>query len=338
MWKRVLLVVGACVVVLVIGGVLLLRMTLDAVSNIFSPPVHGSMHVYTLESKELTQVWTKATFELAWAPDGNAIWATDGGQPGDDTSAVYEVNLATGEGKELVGLGDGGYVSLAPEAGLVAYATGTQPPLSINVVSTSGERVKFGEGNFPLLREGGSLLTFLRPSCGYEQTVFAAEPLNPDSIMARGARGEDGPQGSDFGVESDGPVAASPDGRHLVYWKQAYSEDIFLRDTATGSEMSLGAGFPNVRWSPDATMFALMLRPDGFGTPETQVLAIVASEDGRILHSIDLNRIETHHDLGNPDSDPDDQELMADFEWSPDGKRIAIGVAGGGAWYPPCGT
>jgi Tol biopolymer transport system component len=329
-FRRAALVLGLCFSVLVVGAFAFVWTASRAVEDFFYDEPHGSIYVYSIDSGQLEKIADQAAFSLAWTAEGQELWFTDASQPGGSHS-VRAIDVGSRAERELFDIGSGGYVTMSPAAGLVAFARGAQAPLSVHVVGLDGAQTTFDDANHPRLTSDGVKLTFVRPSCGVPPTFYDSDPRVPQS--AQPAIDET----TALSVEPDGPYSLSPDGRYLTYWKDDYSE-IYLRDLTTGVEFNLGAGFPAEAWAPDSSRFVFMHRPDGFGAYETPVLRFVNTADGTVIDEIDLSLIETHLEISDPPVNADDQELVRAVAWSPDGASLAIGVAGGGTLYPPCGT
>jgi hypothetical protein len=317
-------------VVLGLGAVAVLWIAARFASGLFYDEPHGALYVYSVESGDLEKISSRAAFQAAWAANSESVWFTDASIPGNGSHSVWEVHLSSKEARKIFDLRSGGYATLLPEAGLVAYARGATPPLTVHVAGIDGTRTTFADANYPAFDASGQELTFVRPSCARPPTVYEADPR--DEASARPATPPEA-----LAINHDGYYSISPNERFVVYWKKQYG-DIFLRDLTTGSERNLGSGFADATWAPDSSQFLFMLRPNGFGESDSQILQFVRAADGEKLAHIDLSIIETHINLDDPDDHGQDQELVAEVAWSPDGASVAIGIGGGGQSYPPCGT
>jgi hypothetical protein len=330
LFVRAALVIGVCGLVLIAGIGALAWMAGRAVSNVFDLEPHGSLFVYSLQSGELTKIADEPAYALEWTPDGRSLWFTAAGHPSNRDYPVRELDVGTGEVADIFEIARGGYVSLAPSLGLIAYVRGTSPPLTARVIGVGDVESEFEDATSPKFTRDGAL-RFTRPSCGTQAVRYIANPVQPDSAQPAAD------EASSFNVDTDGDYSLSPDGRFLTYWKNSFS-DVYLRDLTTGSELLLGAGFPAEAWSPDSSQFVFKHRPEGFGVVESQVLQFVRAADGAMLGRLDLRAVETHFELGSEDSNARDQELVVDVAWSPVADKIALAVTGGGPWHGPCGS
>jgi WD40 repeat protein len=323
---RAILIIGGAALVMAVAfaaaGWMLLRVVDEALSG--GDP-HGSLWIYDLNTGELTRIADRPAQSVAWTSDSQSIWFSAAGYPGNGGHSVDSIDLPSREISKLFGIGSGGYVTLAPAAGLAAYAQESGTRLSVRIRAIDGYSATIEDANYPSFDESGATLSFSRPSCGLA-SVFETNPRDPTLIEPAPSPPTD--------IGPSGDYSLSPNGRYVTY-SQARFGEVFLRDLEQGTEISLGDGFEAEAWAPDSTQFVFRSRPDGFARPDTQVLRIVSSTDGSIAREIDIGRVETRIDLLTGEG-VDEQELVSSIAWSPDGRMLAIGVVGGGGYNIPC--
>jgi Tol biopolymer transport system component len=354
------MVLGGALVVAIVATVAGVWLLWELTAPLRDEP-HGAVYVLDVHTQELRKVSGDGAGTVVWTPDGESIWYTDAGIPGTRGTSVKSVEVASRKRHTVVGLGHGGFVSMAPAAGLVAYATGDRADLTVRVASVDGQRRTFGPGTYPRLSRDGQHLLFLMPVC-HSQTVEVAEPLMPNSVSTLTDGGVDWAHwfdneravyekeitpGSFDGHAATQSVTArfvqqpgeearpalayewapmiSPDGRFAVY-SLNQGGDMVLRDLTAGVEINLGRGFASGDWSPDSQMFVVRLRPNGNAAGD---VLQVFSRDGTKVFSVDEGTMKSREQR---------YEFVNDIAWSPDGSKLAIGVMGGGSGYPPCGS
>jgi Tol biopolymer transport system component len=303
----------------------------------------GGIYVFDLNTGQLERISDDPAFELAWTADGAQLWYATSFAPGDDGD-VREIDVASGDSREIAPLDGAGFATFAPDAGYVAFIARDGTSYTPTLRTPYGGFVTYDDGLGAQLRPDGAYLLFVSPPCAATQSLhivdlksgeeFVSDPgafaaswlqdgrialsMQPEDaalpakqvILDPATRGLTDAAGG-LGADPAGAYNLSPHASHVLYGGSV--NRIILKKTGGGAENELGSGRVSLAaWSPDSSLIA-------YAASDTLYVADAA---GTQRYAVDLARIT--NESGAP---------AVSMRWSPDGTKLALGagvVAEGG--------
>jgi hypothetical protein len=294
------------------------------------------VYIFDLTTGALERISDDPAYAVAWAADGQTLWYSTNFLPAEDAdSEVRAIDLDTRESRRIFDLEGGGFASLAPDAGRVAYVRNDDGELRVTSATSDGDPRDHGPGIGVELSPRGNRLIFLTPPCDPNQAlslveldsdpaarsvasgVFAATWLRDGRIAYSERAADEGlpsvprifdsasgttvDAGVALGFEPQGAYYPSPDGAHVLYGGDV--NRVLLRDITARTDLDLGAGRAALaHWSPDSQLIAYAA---------FDVLHI-ATATGEERFSLDLTQVS------------DGAASPIAIGWSGDGARLAL--------------
>ncbi|HEY8172539.1 MAG TPA: hypothetical protein VIH21_05580, partial [Dehalococcoidia bacterium] len=153
---------------------MLLRLAVAAISLAVIAPVFGcsnehnasgkqGVYVFDLTTGAVTRVVDEPAFSVAW--DGaTSAWYSTNFVPGGD-GAIRSIDIMSKKRRTVIDLDGGGFASIAPPAGRVAYVRDADGTLTVDVADVDGKWRSLGEGIGAEIAPDGERVLYLTPAC-----------------------------------------------------------------------------------------------------------------------------------------------------------------------------
>ncbi|HET6616071.1 MAG TPA: hypothetical protein VFH62_09295, partial [Dehalococcoidia bacterium] len=247
----------------------------------------GGMYLFDLNTGQLERISDDPAFELAWTADGAKLWYATSFSPGEGGD-VREMDVASGDSREIAPLDEAGFATFAPDAGYVAFVARDGASFTPTLRTPDGGFVTYDDGLGAQLRPDGAYLLFVSPPCAATQSLhivniesgeeFASDPGAFAASWLQDGRIANSMQPADpalpakqvildpatraltdaagaLGADPAGAYYLSPDASHVLYGGSV--NRIILKKTGGGAENQIGAGRVSLAaWSPDSSLIA----------------------------------------------------------------------------------